>query len=156
MLGDFPEGLPPVTSRFAPPFQPWDYTIHRKDGRCFGLIQSSLNDMARFIHACWVSFQIGAGQDYNVVPDEEDLRSNRASILDFIQDPNRTAEESHQMWMDDRIAAGWRLGPVKDKERKIHPDLVPFELLPEIEQKKDINHIHSLRAALDIFIPGWR
>jgi hypothetical protein len=110
-----------------------------------------LEIISRFVHASWVGFQIGAGQPYNAEPDENDLRSNEASFLDFLANPGRTPEDSHQLWMAQKLADGWVYGPVKDREKKTHPDLVPFDQLPEIEQRKDINHIEALKAAVSIF-----
>jgi hypothetical protein len=104
--------------------------------------------LARLIHAMWVCFQMGAGQDYNAEPDEEDIRSNIASLEDYLQHPDRTPEQSHELWMADRIANGWKFGPVKDKVKKTHPDLVPYDLLPEVEKLKDTQHLFALQAAM--------
>lgn len=47
-------------------------------------------------------------------------------------------EESHQVWMDAKIADGWTYGPVKDVEKKTHPCLVPYEQLPKEQRFKDV------------------
>lgn len=109
-----------------------------------------LEAMARIVHACWVSFQIAAGQPYNEEPDDDDLASNKRSIVNFLENPDRTPEQSHEMWMADRLANGWVYGSVKDKEKKTHPDLVPYDQLPEIEKRKDASHIHSVRFAVNL------
>jgi len=36
-----------------------------------------------------------------------------------------------------KASQGWVLGPVKDFEKKTHPDMIPYEDLPEVERKKD-------------------
>lgn len=46
-------------------------------------------------------------------------------------------ESSHQNWMAEKLANGWRYGPVKDPEKKQHPCLVPYEKLPEDQRRKD-------------------
>ncbi|MGX6647858.1 RyR domain-containing protein [Maricaulaceae bacterium MS644] len=48
----------------------------------------------------------------------------------------RTASElmavarlEHSRWMADRLLDGWRYGPERDNDRRLHPNLVPFEEL---------------------------
>lgn len=45
--------------------------------------------------------------------------------------------DSHESWMKDKLAAGWKFGPVKDAEKKEHPCLVPYDQLPKEQQAKD-------------------
>ena len=51
--------------------------------------------------------------------------------------PDAGDSASHDSWQKEKIADGWTWGPEKDPENKTHPCLVPFEELPEIQQKKD-------------------
>lgn len=43
----------------------------------------------------------------------------------------------HQRWMAEKIMDGWRGGPVRDNQRKIHPDIRPFAELSELAKEKD-------------------
>ena len=74
------------------------------------------------------------------------------SILDgvyFVLDnPNCTPEQQHNNWVYFKRADGWRYGSIKDFERKEHPCLVPYNELPEIQQRKD----SVFRQTLDNFI----
>ena len=74
------------------------------------------------------------------------------SILDgvyFVLDnPNCTPEQQHNNWVHFKRADGWKYGPEKDFERKEHPCLVPYNELPEIQQRKD----SVFRQTLDNFI----
>ena len=45
------------------------------------------------------------------------------------------AENNHDHWARQRIEAGWTYGPQRDDDRKNHPDLVPYEKLPEGEKE---------------------
>lgn len=45
--------------------------------------------------------------------------------------------QSHQDWMAFKLNHGWRLGPVKDEEKKEHPLLVPYDELPDNQKIKD-------------------
>lgn len=46
-------------------------------------------------------------------------------------------EASHANWMEEKLEAGWKYGPVKDPDKKEHPCLVPFAELPREQQAKD-------------------
>lgn len=46
--------------------------------------------------------------------------------------------EAHKLWMDNKFKQGWKLGKVKDYEAKIHPNLVPYDELPDEQRLKDI------------------
>lgn len=60
----------------------------------------------------------------------------------------RLSELEHERWMVDRRVSGWAFAPVRDNERRLHPDLKPFEeLTPEI-QKYDEDFIRHLSDLL--------
>lgn len=46
-------------------------------------------------------------------------------------------EELHGSWMQAYFAMGWVYGEEYDRERKIHPDLVPYAQLGQLERDKD-------------------
>ena len=46
-------------------------------------------------------------------------------------------DAQHNAWMADKVNDGWVYGEVKDAEKKTHPCIVPFDQLPEFQQKKD-------------------
>lgn len=46
-------------------------------------------------------------------------------------------EASHENWMRQKLAEGWTYGPVKDADKKEHPCLVSFHLLPVEQKAKD-------------------
>ena len=59
-------------------------------------------------------------------------------------------EASHIGWMQQKLAEGWKYGPVKDPEKKEHPCMVPFDQLPREQQAKDFifrSVVHALRHA---------
>lgn len=47
------------------------------------------------------------------------------------------AKNTHELWALQRINAGWTYGPMRDTEKKQHPDLVPYEALSEEEKQYD-------------------
>jgi len=50
---------------------------------------------------------------------------------------SRSPEELHGSWMQAYLNMGWSYGEVYDRERKIHPDLVPYADLGQLERDKD-------------------
>ena len=50
---------------------------------------------------------------------------------------SRSPEELHGGWMQAYIAMGWVYGEAYDRENKIHPDLVPYQDLGQLERDKD-------------------
>lgn len=65
------------------------------------------------------------------------------------------ATNAHDLWAAQRISEGWRFGPKRDDQKKEHPDLVPYQQLPESEKAYDrIAAMETLRAiiALDFRI----
>jgi len=51
----------------------------------------------------------------------------------------RLAENTHDVWSRERLRQGWRLGDVRNDERKEHPCLVAYDELPESEKELDRN-----------------
>lgn len=54
-----------------------------------------------------------------------------------LNNPDAGKDSQHNAWVSDKVADGWVYGEVKDAEKKTHPCIVPFEQLPEFQQKKD-------------------
>ena len=54
-----------------------------------------------------------------------------------INNPEAGHDAQHNAWMKDKTDDGWVYGEFKDPQNKTHPCIVPFEELPEFQQKKD-------------------
>jgi len=108
------------------------------------------NFIARIRHIGWVAYQIAAGQPYNEQINEDQLTSLLDGIRFRDEHPDNTPEQNHDNWMRMKIEQGWVYGEIKDFDKKTHPDLVPFDELPEVEQRKDINDatVHRLASEL--------
>jgi len=50
---------------------------------------------------------------------------------------SRSPEELHGSWMQAYFAMGWVYGSEYDRENKVHPDLVPYADLGQLERDKD-------------------
>lgn len=69
-----------------------------------------------------------------------------------LDNPDAKPEDSHNNWLKEKEADGWKYGPEKDPEKKIHPCFVPYADLPTSQQAKDhlfMGIINSLRPFID-------
>lgn len=48
------------------------------------------------------------------------------------------ASSNHDVWMEQKLREGWRYGPIKDVENKVHPCLLPYQSLPAEQKRKDV------------------
>ncbi len=71
---------------------------------------------------------------YNPKPiDTSQIRLN-AELTELTE---RLAKNVHDTWARDRLAEGWRYGPSRNDASKEHPNLVPYDQLPEFEREYD-------------------
>lgn len=54
-----------------------------------------------------------------------------------LANPNATPQDSHNSWLKQKEAEGWKYGEVKDAELKEHPCFLPYEELPQEQKSKD-------------------
>ena len=64
-----------------------------------------------------------------------------------------TPEQSHESWMAEKVATGWKFGPVKDPEAKEHPCMVPYSELPPEQRRKDALYLAVVKAAAGVLAP---
>ena len=64
-------------------------------------------------------------------------QSAKSGVIFHMENPEAGDSASHDNWMKDKFADGWVYGKVKDEVAKTHPCIVPFDLLPPEQQKKD-------------------
>lgn len=46
-------------------------------------------------------------------------------------------EKTHEVWLIEKLNAGWKYGPVKDPDKKEHPCIIPYYQLPPEQKAKD-------------------
>jgi hypothetical protein len=70
---------------------------------------------------------------------EEAFRSQFREVIErqMGDKRSRSPEELHGSWMQAYYAMGWEHGDVYDREAKVHPDLVPYADLGQLERDKD-------------------
>jgi hypothetical protein len=71
---------------------------------------------------------------------EADFRQQFCEVIERQCGPGRSGspEELHDDWVRAYEKMGWKYGPVRDREAKTHPDMVPFDQLEQREQDKDV------------------
>ena len=84
---------------------------------------------------------------------EEAPEWQRASAIKGVQfhiaNPDADPAASHQSWYDQKAAEGWSFGLVKNEELKMHPCMVPYNMLPVEQKAKDYLFratVHQLAA----------
>ena len=68
------------------------------------------------------------------------------------------AQNTHEVWAQERIAQGWAWGEKRDDEKKLHPCLIPYEDLSDNEKTYDRNTaMETLKAICALgyqIVPG--
>lgn len=66
-----------------------------------------------------------------------------------------TPEQSHESWFAEKVATGWKYGPVKDPEKREHPCMVSYAELPPVQRQKDhvfVGTVRTWAAALGVSV----
>ena len=58
----------------------------------------------------------------------------RSEILELTE---LLARNAHEIWAQQRLAEGWKYGPLRNDAVREHPCLVPYDDLPESEKEYD-------------------
>lgn len=73
---------------------------------------------------------------------------------DIRQLTERLAEHTHDTWATQRLADGWRFGPLRDDAKLEHPCLIPYAELPDSE--KEYDRQTALQTLKAIIALGYR
>ena len=61
------------------------------------------------------------------------------------------SKNTHEIWAQQRLTDGWKYGATRDDRKKEHPDLVPYEDLPEGEKEYDRRTaLETLKAIISL------
>lgn len=106
--------------------------------------QDAWDDSSRYL------IIISDGEEYE--PHPIDLSDVEISD-DLIELREAIAENAHEVWAYNRKQEGWTYGPERDDAKKLHPDMIAYNRLPESEKLYDremaMNTIKLLRKL------GW-
>lgn len=76
----------------------------------------------------------GRDYDYNPMPIDLDDVDLDLELIDLCE---AIAENAHEVWADQRQEEGWTYGPERNDQKKQHPDMLPYAMLPEQEKEYD-------------------
>ena len=102
--------------------------------------ENRLTNIAKICHEANKAYCESIGDDSQKHWDEapEWQQASAVAGVEFrLENPEKTPEDQHAAWLDDKHMAGWEYGEVKDVEAKTHPCMVPYEELPEEQKRKD-------------------
>lgn len=94
---------------------------------------------ARAAHEANRAYCIAIGDTSQVSWDEApewQKASALAGVKGVLIDGN-DPRASHESWLREKRAAGWKWGPAKDPEKKEHPCFVEYNKLPSVQKQKD-------------------
>lgn len=69
-----------------------------------------------------------------------------------LANPAAAPSHSHEEWLKEKEATGWKYGPVKDPDKKEHPCFVPYDQLPAEQQAKDALFIAVVKALTPLLL----
>lgn len=99
-----------------------------------------VDEIARVCHEANKAYCRALG-DYSQLPwlhAQEWQQTSAINGVKFnLENPDAPASASHDNWLKEKLAGGWRYGPVKDEQKKTHPCCVPYEELPLEQRRKD-------------------
>lgn len=113
----------------------------------------NINAIARLCHEANRAYCLALGDTsqlpWEEAPDWQQLSAIRG-VEFIIANPDALPSASHESWLEEKRATGWKYGPVKDPEAKTHPCFVPYDELPADQRAKD--HIFGaiVRAVVNI------
>lgn len=111
------------------------------------LSSEEIEHLAKLTHTVNKALCEASGDDSQVSWDEAPDWQKESAIEGVIANANFTVqsggrplppEDNHDKWMSKKLRDGWRYGPVKDAENKVHPCLLPWNELPRADRLKDI------------------
>jgi hypothetical protein len=115
-----------------------------------------LEACARAAHEVNRAYNIALG-DFSVASWEEAPGWQKETILNGVRGvlEGNGPEQSHASWLAEKLEKGWRWGPKKDNEAKLHPCMVAWSELPKEQREKDhlfCSAVCCMAAALGITV----
>lgn len=106
------------------------------------LLAEEYRESARAQAASIVGALAGLPSPREISSDEGDGDPLTDGELDIL------SRREHDRWMQEKIDNGWRYGSPRDNEKRLHPNLVPWEQLDAPTQKIDRDMVEAWSSAL--------
>lgn len=110
-------------------------------------VNKKVQRIAIICHEANRVLQIANGEEPNPCWENlsNDLKNSTYSGVLAAMD-GKTARDLHYAWVRERYAQGWVYGEKLDREKKIHPNLVPYEALSTEQKIKDAMFLNIIVA----------
>lgn len=109
-------------------------------GPSIGPGASYVDRIARVCHEANRGYCLALGDtsqpEWNDAP-EWQKDSARKGVEMHLDNEDATPQQSHESWLAQKRADGWKYGPVKNPETKEHPCFMPYDGLPIEQRAKD-------------------
>lgn len=108
-----------------------------------------VQSIARVCHEANRAYCQSIGDNSQLAWDEApewQKQSAENGVKFHLENPDAKPSHSHEEWLKEKSATGWKYGPVKNPESKEHPCFVPYNQLPEEQKKKDALFIAVVHA----------
>jgi hypothetical protein len=69
---------------------------------------------------------------------------------EHLEHPERTAQSTHEAWVDRRLLEGWHYAADLDLKEKRHPHLVPFNKLPPRERARQTLFVSTVASLVNL------
>lgn len=107
---------------------------------------------ARLGHEMNRAYCLSMGDDsqlpWDECPEWQKTSALNGALFHFLN-PDAQPEHSHLSWLREKIATGWKYGPVKDPAKKEHPCMVDYKDLPQEQRSKDYLFRAAMRFVFD-------
>lgn len=95
-------------------------------------------DLARICHEAHLALRIGLNDSADDMHFDALPQERKDLVIDEVRRfrEGQSLETVHAAWVNWMLERGWRWGIYRNREEKIHPNLVPYDQLPVEEQAK--------------------
>jgi len=113
--------------------------------------EQEIERAAKTAHEVNRAYCAGLGDD-SQAPWEQAPDWQRTSAINGVRGviAGNSPEQSHEGWLAEKLATGWKYGPAKDPEKKEHPCFVPYSELPPAQRYKDTIYVTVVRGVLGL------
>ena len=122
-----------------------------KDALDQGSLGDAIERAARIAHEVNRAYCAAIG-DHSQLPWDAAPTWQRESAMNGVRfilaNPGISPRESHENWLKVKRADGWIYGPLKNVDRKEHPCMLAYDLLPNEQRVKDYLFGAAVRSAL--------
>jgi hypothetical protein len=111
-----------------------------------------IEDIARVCHEANRAYCVTLDDDSQPPWDDASKDARESSVqgvMAILEGKTLTPKDSHDNWYRRKATQGWRYGPVKDVDLKVHPCFLPYEQLPEAQKVKDALFFGVVLALMD-------